>query len=80
MTSEAERWHLGGRYYGLTVASTPDSFDLELEEMGPEGERETIAVASMPDGGDAISLRVFSDESMPLEVMERFTAAARRRL
>ena len=80
MTSEAERWHIGDRYYGVTAASTPDSYDLELDDLGPGIGRGPVAVASMPDGSGAVSLKVFDGRSLPIEVIEQFIAEARRRL
>jgi len=53
----------------VTLASTPDSLDLELDDVGPAVGRGTIAVASRPDGGDVISVRPFSDEALPIEVL-----------
>jgi hypothetical protein len=59
MTREAERWHIGERYYSVTVASTPDSLGLELDDVGPGVGRGTIAIPSKPDTGEAINVRLF---------------------
>jgi hypothetical protein len=80
MTAEADRWHIGDRHYGVTAASTPDSFDLELEDLGPGTGRGFIAIASMSDGIEAVTLRVLIDHPLPLELLERFIAEARLRL
>lgn len=80
MTPEAERWHIGERFYVVTFASTPDSLDLELYDVGPAVGRGTIAIASRPDGGEAINVRLFSDGPLPIEVVEQFVAEARVRL
>lgn len=80
MASERERWHIGDRYYGVTVASTPDSSDLELDDLGPGPGRGTVAIASMPDDSKDINVMVYSDGALPIEVFEQFVAEARRRL
>jgi hypothetical protein len=80
MTSEAERWHIGDRYYGVTRASTPDSFDLELEDLGPGTGRGFVAIASMRDDGEAVTIQVVADYPLPLELLEQFIAAARNGL
>ena len=80
MTSEVERWHIGGRYYVVTVATTPDSIDLELDDLGPEVGRGTVAIASKSDASGTINLRVFPDHELPIEVVEQFTAEARYKL
>lgn len=80
MASESQRWHIGDRYYGVTVASTPDSFDLELDDLGPGVGRGTVAIASMPDDSREINVRVFTDGALPIEVVEQFVAEVRRRL
>lgn len=80
MASEVERWHIGGRYYGVTAASTPDSFDLELDDLGPDLRRGIVAIASMRDGTDSIGVRLYAEQELPIEVVEQFLAEARRRL
>lgn len=80
MSSEAERWHIGGRYYGVTVASTPDSLHLELDDLGPGVGRGTIAIASKPDGSSTINVRVFAEWSVPIDVVDQFLSEPRRRL
>ena len=80
MASEVERWHIGERYYGVTAASTPQGFDLELDDLGPGVGRGLVAIASLPDDSEAISLQVFGAGALPIEVLEQFIAEARRRL
>lgn len=80
MTSEAERWHIGGRYYGVTATSTPDSFDLELDDLGPDLGRGIVAIASVRDGTDSIGVRLYAEHELPIEVVEQFLAEARRLL
>lgn len=80
VTSEADKWHIGDRYYGLTVASSPDSLDLELEDLGPGTGRGFVAIASKPDGSDNIAVQVFADQSLPIELLEGFITEARLRL
>lgn len=80
MATEAERWHIGDRYYGVTRASTPDSLDLELEDLGPGTGRGFVAIASMPDGSEAVTVQVVVDHPLPLELLEQFIAEARLRL
>ena len=80
MASESQRWQIRDRHYGVTVASTPDSFDLELDDLGPGVGRGPVAIASMPDGSKNINVRVFTDGALPIEVIEEFVAEARRRL
>lgn len=80
MDSDVERWHIGDRFYGVTAAGTPDSFDLELEDLGPGVGRGLVALASMADGARSISLTVYDDRTLPIEVVEQFIAEARRSL
>jgi hypothetical protein len=80
MASERQRWHIGDRYYGVIAASTPDSFDLELSDLGPGVGRGIVAIASMPDDTKQVNVRFFGDETLPIELIEEFVAEARRRL
>lgn len=73
-------WHIGDRYYGVTLASTPDSTDLELDDLGPGVGRGTVAIASKPDVSKRIYLRLFSEDPLPIELLERFAVEAHRRL
>lgn len=80
MGGEIERWHLGGRYYGVTVVATVDSTDLELDDLGPGVGRGCIAIATIADGTDEILVSVVTDDALPIDVLEQFTAEARRLL
>ena len=77
---ERERWHVGGRHYLVTMASTPDTMDLELEDVGPRAGRGLVLVASRNDGTAAVTVRGFSSEPLPLALVEQFLAEARHRL
>jgi hypothetical protein len=78
--SEAERWHFGDRFYLLTLASTPDSMDLELDDVGPGSGRGTVLIASRDDETGAMTLRSFTDEPLAIELVEAFLAEERRTL
>jgi hypothetical protein len=74
-----ERWHFGDRFYAITLASAPDSMDLELDD--PERfEQGPLMLASRDDETGDLTVRVFTDERLPLALLEQFVSEARLRL
>lgn len=43
VTNAREEWHYGGRYYLPTLASTPDSMDLELDVVGDPSDAQALS-------------------------------------
>src|SRR4051794_34011891 len=77
-SSDIERWHVGGRYYSVTLATSPDAIDLELDDLGPGVGRGPVAIASQPDETDEISVSVVTVDALPVELLEQFLGEARR--
>lgn len=75
---ERERWHVGGRYYMVTLASPPDTMDLELEDVGPGVSRGIVVLASRNDQSGQIIVRVWTNDPLPIELLEKFMAEAQR--
>ena len=75
-----EEWHYGDRYYGVTLASTPDSMDLELDDLGPPPARGTVLIALCDDETQMLTLRTFTDGPLALDLVERFVHLAREQL
>jgi hypothetical protein len=63
----------------VTLASSPDSSDLELEDLGPGTGRGLVAIASKRDGSDANTLQVIADP-LPIELLDQLVAEARLQL
>jgi hypothetical protein len=81
VTETRDEWHYGGRYYLLTLASTQDSMDLELDVVGDaSGAQGPALLASCDDGSEDITLSVLTAEALPIELVERFLGEARRLL
>jgi len=76
--AEREQWQACGRYYVATLASAPDSMDLELDDVGPGAGRGLVLLASRDDKSGAITIQVFSSDALPLPLVERFISEARR--
>ena len=77
---DAERSHFGDRFYGVTLASSPESMDLELEDFGPPPGRGLVMLASYDDDSAALAVRTFTNEPLPLELVEHFIGVARQQL
>ncbi len=77
---EVERWHFGGRYYGVTMASTPDTMDLELDDLGPAPSHGLVIAASMSDATGDVTVRVFSEMPLPIALVQQFLSEAECRL
>lgn len=77
---EIERWHFGDRYYGVVFAGGPDCTDLELDDLGPGLGRGSIMVASYADESGEMTVRTFTEEPLPLALVEQFVIEARLRL
>jgi hypothetical protein len=77
---QIQDWHFGGRYYGVRLASAPDSMDLELDHLGPAPEQGTVMIVSRDDNSGDMTVRVFTDQPLPLVLVEQFVSEARRRL
>jgi hypothetical protein len=77
---EVERWHVGDRYYGITLASTPSSMNLELDDLGPGPGRGLVAMASCDDDSGKLMMRFFTESSLPMALLEQFVDEAQRRL
>jgi hypothetical protein len=54
--------------------------DLELDDLGPAPSRGTLMIASCPDNTDDVTVRVFTEERLPLALIDQFVREARRRL
>jgi hypothetical protein len=88
VTDTPEDWHYDDRYFLVTLASTPTSMDLELNEVGSaeaaarrkKGTQGPILLASCDDDSQGLTLSVFTTRPLPLELVERFVTEARRRL
>ncbi|MEO7570874.1 MAG: hypothetical protein ABIX10_00400 [Acidimicrobiales bacterium] len=79
MTDAREEWHYDGRHYLLTLVSTQESMDLELDAVGDaSGAQGPVLLASCDDETQALTLSSFTDEPLPLDLLERFIAEARR--
>lgn len=77
---DRERWHFGGRYYALTLASTPETLDLELDDIGPDAGLGRVLIASTDGETGMTTLRCFTDAPLPVELLEAFLDEARRTL
>lgn len=75
-----ERRTFEGRHYRLTLASTPETMDLELDDVGPAPGRGLIALASCDDTSHELTVRVFTDAQPPMDMLDRFLATARAEL
>jgi hypothetical protein len=80
VTTEREDWAFDGRHYMVTLASTPDTMDLELDDVAPSPSRGLVLMASRDDESGAITLRTFTSEPLALELLERFVGEAQRQL
>ena len=81
VTDSREDWHYGGRHYLLTLASTQDSMDLELDLVGDaSGDQRPVLLASCDDESQDLTLSVFTSEPLPLDLIERFIGEARTSL
>ena len=65
------------RYYMVTLASTPDTMDLELEDVGPGVSRGLLLLASRNDQSGQL-VRVWTNDPLPIELLEEFMAEAQR--
>ena len=75
--AERERWHIGGRHYLLTLASTPDSMELDVDDVGPGVGRGLILIASRDDASGEMTLRTFTSDPLPLQLVEKVADEAR---
>lgn len=81
MTDPREEWHYGDRHYLLTLVSTQESMDLELDAVGDaSGAQGPVLLASCDDETQELTVAVYTDEPLPLDLLERFIAEARRLL
>jgi hypothetical protein len=78
--SEVEKWTIDGRHYGLTLASTPTSMDLELDDLGPGVGQGLVALVSCDDETQELTVRVFTDRPLPNVLIEMLIADAGERL
>lgn len=74
------RWHFGDRYYWVTLTSTPTTLDLELDDLGPGIGRGLLAVASCDDASGAITVRFFTEDRLPIALVDQFLTEATERL
>lgn len=78
--SGREDWHVGGRWYAATLASSPEGFALELDDIAPAPGRGLVLEAFRPDDTGEVVVTCYLSEGLPLEVVERFVAEARQSL
>lgn len=74
------RWTFGGRHYGVTLASTATSMDLELDDLGPGVGRGLVALASYGDEAEVVTVRVLTRLPLSLGLIEQFLAEAKIQL
>ncbi len=77
---EVERWSFGDRYYGVALASAPDSMVLELDDLGPGLARGLVMAASLSDSTGSMTVRVFTDAALPASLVQQFLSEAQVRL
>lgn len=75
-----QRWHFAGRYYLVTLASSRETMDLELDDVGPSLGRGPTLYASCADDSGAITIRALRCDPLPIELVEEFLTEARLRL
>ena len=81
--SESDRWHFGGRWYAMTLASdvlTRDGIGLELDDIGPAPERGQVLEAFQDDTTGEVTFTAHVAEPLPFDLVEQFVREARRRL
>lgn len=78
MNSARSQWLYGGRDCNVVLASTETTMDLELSDQAWGGN--IIAIVSRADDTGAITFESFTNDPLPIELLERFIAEARRRL
>jgi hypothetical protein len=72
-----ERWRFAGRYYLLTLASSPETMDLELDDVGPSLGRGPTLYASCNDATGAMTIRALTSDPLPIELLDEFLSEAR---
>ncbi|GAA3005515.1 hypothetical protein [Actinokineospora diospyrosa] len=68
-------WEYDGRHYAVTAfsdVSTRDGYGWELEEAG----RGQVAEVFLDDTTGAFTIRVFTDEPLPFDLVHRFVTEA----
>lgn len=83
MTSvpESERWQFGGRWYAVTMASdvgARDGMGLELDDVAPAPGRGVALEAFHHDQTGEMTFTAFTNEPLPLDLVEQFVEQARR--
>ena len=80
----SDRWHIGGRYYAVTVASdvaTRDGIGLELDDVAPAPGRGLVLEVFRDDAADQqLLFTALSGDPLPLELVEQFLEEAREAL
>ncbi|GAA3600919.1 hypothetical protein GCM10022223_15740 [Kineosporia mesophila] len=81
--SESSAWHFGDRYYSVVMASDVgdrDGIGLELEDVAPAPGRGLVMEVFRDDDSGMSTLRCFTSDPLPLELVERFLAQAQESL
>ncbi len=81
--AEIDPWHIGGRWYSVTLASdvaTRDGIGLELDDVAPAPCRGTVLEAFQDDTTGELTFTAYVTDPLPFELVEKFIAEARRRL
>lgn len=81
MTNSSERWKYAGRYYNIVKFSDVldrDGFGWELEDIAPAPGKGVVLEAFWDDSTGDFTVRVFTDQPLPLELVRRFLNEASR--
>lgn len=72
-----DEWHYGGRYYLLTQYTDPESIGWELEDVAPTPGRGEVLDAKLHDDDGSLTVRVWTSDPLPIELVHRFVTEAR---
>lgn len=80
MDAKDDRWFFAGRHYIITLASSADDMNLELDDVGPGIGRGPVAVATKPDDSKEITLSTLTSDPLPIDLISQFIGEASSRL
>jgi len=75
-----DRWKFEDRYYMANLASTQETMDLELDDVGPGVGRGPVIYASRDDETELITVRTFTSSPLPIALLQQFINEAQSRL
>lgn len=78
MTEQRDEWLIEGRWYQPTIASDPEGLAVELDDVAPAPGRGLVMDAHRNDSTVEYTFACYAADRLPLAVVERFIAEARR--